>query len=234
MGTQYSPKIVTDGLVLCVDAANPKSYSGSGTSWNDISGNGSTATLINTPVWSQDVITSPRHIYFNFDATNDHVDFSISNFGSTNTVTIDMWLKIISESGGGGFLVSWDTYSTVYSAELGLGFNSDAADFFAADSSQINPFIDVWSNYVIEMRSDVSYTNNKIYINGNLLTLSEIYSGESAANRNFNGGSGHLLWSAIYNNDMLSQCSVVKMYNRALTPEEISYNFNALRGRHGI
>ena len=38
MGINYSPKIVTDGLVLCLDAANPLSYPGSGSTWNDLSG----------------------------------------------------------------------------------------------------------------------------------------------------------------------------------------------------
>ena len=45
MATQYSPKIVTDGLVLMLDAANPKSYPGSGTTWYDLSGNNFDFTL---------------------------------------------------------------------------------------------------------------------------------------------------------------------------------------------
>ena len=42
MGTNYNPQIVTSGLVLALDAANPKSYPGSGTAWNDLSGLGNT------------------------------------------------------------------------------------------------------------------------------------------------------------------------------------------------
>ena len=44
----YSPHIVTDGLVLCLDAANPRSYPGSGTTWYDLSGNGYNCELANT------------------------------------------------------------------------------------------------------------------------------------------------------------------------------------------
>ena len=40
MGVNYNPKIVTDGLVLCLDAANKRSYPGSGSTWNDLSGRG--------------------------------------------------------------------------------------------------------------------------------------------------------------------------------------------------
>jgi len=43
----HSPKIVTDGLVLCLDAGNPKSYPGSGTTWTDLSGNSNNGTLVN-------------------------------------------------------------------------------------------------------------------------------------------------------------------------------------------
>ena len=48
MALAHSPKIVTDGLVLCLDAGNPKSYPGSGTTWYDLSGNGNNGTNSNS------------------------------------------------------------------------------------------------------------------------------------------------------------------------------------------
>jgi hypothetical protein len=54
MGTQGGPGIVTDGLVLSLDAANKKSYPGSGTAWTDLSGAGKSGTLTNGPVFSSD------------------------------------------------------------------------------------------------------------------------------------------------------------------------------------
>jgi hypothetical protein len=45
----HSPRIVTDGLVLCLDAGNPKSYPGSGTTWYDLSGGGFNFSIINSP-----------------------------------------------------------------------------------------------------------------------------------------------------------------------------------------
>jgi len=48
----YNPAIVRDGLVLCLDAANRKSYPGSGTTWTDLSGRGNTGTLTNGPTYS--------------------------------------------------------------------------------------------------------------------------------------------------------------------------------------
>jgi hypothetical protein len=51
MSLIHSPRIVTDGLVLCLDAGNPKSYTGSGTTWTDLSGNGNNGTLTNSPTY---------------------------------------------------------------------------------------------------------------------------------------------------------------------------------------
>ena len=48
----YGPKITTNGLVLCVDAADKNSYPGSGTAWNDIGGQGYTGTLTNGPTFN--------------------------------------------------------------------------------------------------------------------------------------------------------------------------------------
>ena len=50
MALAHSPRIVTDGLVLCLDAGNPKSYPGSGTTWTDLSGNGNDITASGVPV----------------------------------------------------------------------------------------------------------------------------------------------------------------------------------------
>ena len=53
MGLSHSPRIVTNGLVLCVDAANPRSYPGAGTAWTDLSKQGNNGTLTNSPTFSR-------------------------------------------------------------------------------------------------------------------------------------------------------------------------------------
>lgn len=52
MSYHNGPKIVSEGLVLYLDAANSKSYSGTGTTWTDLSGNSNNATLVNGPTYS--------------------------------------------------------------------------------------------------------------------------------------------------------------------------------------
>ena len=51
MGGSAGPKLVTKGLVLALDAADPNSYPGSGTTWSDLTGNNLDATLLMVPLF---------------------------------------------------------------------------------------------------------------------------------------------------------------------------------------
>ena len=73
MSTRYNPSIVRDNLVLYLDAANTKSYPGSGTTWKDISGKGNNGTLTNGPTFDSNNLGS-----IDFDGVNDHVVLSLS------------------------------------------------------------------------------------------------------------------------------------------------------------
>ena len=86
------------------------------------------------------------------------------------------------------------------------------------------------------MRSDVAYTNNRIYINGASQTLSQQLASENSANRNFNNGIGRIaLWSGGTSSfQMPMDCAVFNVYNRALTQNEISQNYNATKTRFGL
>jgi hypothetical protein len=85
------------------------------------------------------------------------------------------------------------------------------------------------------MRSDVSYTNNKIYINGVSQTLSQQIGNENSSRRNFNDGNGRIgSWRSNTNYRMLMDCSVFKVYNRSLTPQEIQQNYTATKSRFGL
>lgn len=78
MATSYSPLTVTSGLVMYLDAANPKSYPGSGTAWTDISRNNNNATLTNGPTFN-----SANSGNIVFDGVDDYLlTASISSFRS--------------------------------------------------------------------------------------------------------------------------------------------------------
>ena len=91
MGISYNNSIVTSGLVLCLDAANPRSYPGSGTSWLDISGNDKYGTLNNGPTFSSD-----NAGVINFDGTNDSCATQISSqMINTQNGSIATWVKLV-------------------------------------------------------------------------------------------------------------------------------------------
>ena len=83
MAVGYNPKIITDGLVLCLDAGNTKSYPGSGTSWSDLSGQGNTGTLVNGPTYS-----SADGGSIVFDGSNDYGSLSSLNLFLNSVVVI--------------------------------------------------------------------------------------------------------------------------------------------------
>ena len=89
MSLSHSPLIVRDGLVLCLDAANPRSYPKSGTTWSDLAG-ANNGTLTNGPTFDADDKGS-----IVFDGTDDRVD--VSNLNSslfTTGATIFAFLKL--------------------------------------------------------------------------------------------------------------------------------------------
>ena len=147
-----------DGLVLCLDAANTRSYPGSGTTWADLSGNGNSGTLTNGPTYS-----SANGGFLSFDGTNDYVDLGQSNkFASTN-LTLDVWLNLpsgtnqgvrpISNQNGGGFengdfnlrIDGSGTYERKPCLEIGTGA-SQGTQFFS--DTLIN--YDVWYKETID------------------------------------------------------------------------------------
>ena len=95
MGTGYNPRIITDGLVLCLDAANTRSYPGTGATWTDLKGSNN-GTLTNGPTFSND---NGGGIVF--DGTDDDVDFSTSflDVSANQGVTISAWIKTTDSSG---------------------------------------------------------------------------------------------------------------------------------------
>ena len=90
MALSHSPSIVLDGLVLCLDAGNPKSYPGSGTNVSDLSGNGNNGTLVNGVGYNGSNLGS-----LVFDGSNDYADCgnnSILNVG--NNITVNVWFYV--------------------------------------------------------------------------------------------------------------------------------------------
>lgn len=229
MAFNYSPKIVSTGLVLCLDAANSLSYPGSGTVWKNVGKNGTDGILINGPTFNG---SNSGNIVF--DGTNDYATFYAGDL--TTTATIEMWCNIGAGYTGKMFM-GWRDYD-VWCNSGTIGFNTNNGDVYGISSATVSALgcVGNWKQYVFEMRSDVSYTNNKIYINTVSQSLSQQFNSENAGNRNFNGGfgaiAGYLASPTSY--PMPMNCASFKVYNRSLTQSEITQNFDALKNRFGL
>jgi hypothetical protein len=85
------------------------------------------------------------------------------------------------------------------------------------------------------MRSDVAYTNNKIYINSENQSLTQIASSENSTNRNFNSGNGRISsWLFDNNYNISMDLAQFRVYSRALTATEVIQNYNSSKKRFGL
>jgi len=225
MAISYNTSIVLDGLVFALDPANSRSYSGSGVTAYSLTSS-FLATLTNGVGFG----TTGTN-YFIFDGVDDNIPFTISNFN--NILTIEIWAKSRSFSSFGMIFGFSDYDVLIY---LGaLGFNTGNGDHYGLTSTQVTNLglLDQWKHYVFEMRSDISYTNNKIYIDGEIQSLSQILGSENASKRNFNNGNGKINgWLSANNYFTPIDISQFKIYNRALTQQEIKQNYNATKKRY--
>ena len=226
MGLDHSPIVVTDGLSLYTDAVNTRSYSGFGTSVNGlVSGIG--LTLVNGVGFGT---TSTK--YFILDGTNDNITFYVPNPGTT--LTIELWAKI--KLFNGGMIFGFSLYD-VWTADGAMGFNTASSDQYGISSTQVANLgiLNQWKHYVFEMRSNVSYTNNKIYINSQNQSLSQVAGSEGSSNRNFNNGSGRISsWLNDNNYNISMDLAQFRIYNRALSATEVVQNYNATKKRYGL
>ena len=230
MSLKHHPSIITKDLVFYFDAANNRSYSGTGRTVNGLIG-GLGITRIGGTAFSTQNLGS---LYFT-GQTGNYMPFNIPNLG--NTITVEMFAKInnFDISMPFGFL-EYDVLGYLGA----LGYNTNNTDLHGLTASQVTGLgiSNNWASYHFEMRTDVSYTNNKIYINGVSQSLSKILAdNEVAAKRTFNSGIGRISgynFSGGINFNISMNLALFKVYNRALTQEEINLNFNAFKGRFGL
>jgi hypothetical protein len=232
MSVSYNPKIVTDGIVFYLDAANQNSYPGTGTTWFDLSGNSNNTTLRNSPTYSTANLGT-----FIFDGIDDDADCgndSSINFGTDN-FTVSVWFRRFSNAATNLRLLSKAAGNdTANAASAGFAFfGGNTALSFAINPtgtrtiiSAGNYSVDQWVNVVgvLERGVNIRTFNNSVPI-ATAAAPSGSVSGTTSLFIGSNSGS-NLFWPG--------EISNVSLYNRALTPQEIQQNFNAIRGRYGI
>ena len=223
--------ISNSGMVLNLDAGNPASYSGSGTIWNDLSGNGSNASLIST------TYNSGNGGHFIFDGTNSYVNFS-ANVSSAPVVTVEMWANVtnVGASNMNGMMFGFTTYD-VWTNNGSLGFNCGNGVLYGINSTTFSPYWGNWQHYVFVMYAGNNNSSNKIYLNkvSQTMGIPNPGSGWSPTNAVFDSGIGRISGWRIDNSYKINmKVASFRIYNRELTPQEIINNFNAQKARFGL
>lgn len=220
MSTYYSPKIVTDGLALCLDAGNPKSYPGTGTTWTDISRTGNNGTLTNGPTFN-----SQNGGSIVFDGTNDRVLMSAA-IDTNSSFSLEFWALRTSDANA-GTLISGNATNSYFvirmlssAVSLVKSFVAELGNFGASSATVSNTI-----NHVVVTRSGTTYT---CYTNGifrGTLTINQTYSTASPALGIYDSGNNEPFSGRIYK---------FAHYNKALSASEILQNYNAIKGRFGL
>jgi hypothetical protein len=237
MGVYGGPDIITDGLVLALDAGSKKSYPGSGTTWYDLSGNNN-GILTNGPVFNTD-----DNGYFSFDYTNDCVLVSNMNSVSySNGITTDIWYY----NGGGtgryrGIVNNGDSDFRFGGFDIRLG----REDYYGgsnngtklntritcgveslANSYSITTYAErfEWHNYV----TTYDNTTIRLYKDGQLFDSATHSIGGSIVDT---GNSTTIGLSPGTSEYLDGRLSSIKIHNKALTAQEVLQNYNATKSR---
>ena len=232
-----NPKIVTNGLVLHLDAGQSTSYNG-GTTWTDLSGRGNNGTLVHGVGYSGNNLGS-----LSFDGVDDVVGGTINGSIFTGSFTQSAWVYKLNANKiwQGVFTNSSPQTNNTYLMTFGNG--SVAAPFNSVGVNQvgISPsgvFLDIGTHINRWLNITITKTGSTLtiycYKDGTLLQNSGTITwngGNFATTNNYQIGRH---WAGGGVVPLQGNVSNVTLYNRALTESEIQQNFQALRGRFGI
>ena len=225
MATKYNPRIVTDGLSVYVDAANPRCYSGSGNTWYNLVTGAIGGTMVGVGY------STFNGGYFSFSGAQ------FMTFASTPPVgqsTLSSTVEIISYRttfdfgvmfGGGG-----------YAANLSYWFgHRNASDnfmmaYFGNDSDTATPTVNAaWNQYVALY--DNSIGRRATFFNGRILK-NEATSVPNTTNSSYYLGAFRESAAGAAAYQYIGRIASLKIYNRALTAQEILQNYNATKSRY--
>jgi len=237
MAFQRGPNIVTNGLVLALDAANTKSYPGSGTTWRDLSGNRNSGSLINGPTFN-----SANGGGIVFDGVDD---YTIINSGSavlnpTTAITVASFFNMTSFTANYAPIVfKQNNYAGLYE-QYSIYFINTQIGFVITGIDRQQKIVSSSINYTNQnvyatATCDTVTDELKLYINGNLIQTNVFTSTFDTADTPINiGGTGVLKFGATFTGWANGRIYNTNIYNRALSASEVEQNYNALKGRFNL
>ena len=238
------PNIVTDGLILALDAANPNSYPKSGTTWYDLSGNNNHVTLYNSPIYNSQG-------WLSFDGIDDYARTTNTlNLSSTNKVTVSFVfkpniysgnIKLLYEhtadfnSSNNGFLQSYNDTSLSQDNQIFVGNRGNGGSNIGVwDKSLFNDLTWKFSTCIFDR--DQSSVENLFYLQGTNRTAIVNPHPSTAGNNTNNYANDHFYIGCRGGNSYFvnMNLSAIYLYNRVLTANEIFQNYNSQKSRFGL
>ena len=222
MAGSTGPDIIQDGLVMYLDAANKKSYPGSGTTWIDLTGNGYNGTLINGAVFSSD-----NNGVILLDGSNDRIELPPSL--QLQSFTIEMFVKL--GELGDGWVISnqtvYNNYNNGYLVRINdgyqlFGYVGRGGGF---DSIRTYEYDDktAWLHWVHTYGVD----ENKVY--ADLTPDAGVSSGLGV---DYTDTTGFTIGSARAGQLATTMTlSYFRMYNKILSQQQILQNYNQTKSR---
>jgi hypothetical protein len=236
MAFSFQPKVVSDGLIFCVDAANTKSYPGSGTTWTDLSKTQLSGSLTNGPTFSTDANGT-----IVFDGSNDHV--VIESNPELRSIQVPLTILAVVKP------TQFNQYNQIFSQYVSTSdhrlmklvrfdngvyiYVTSKSDggFQAVAMSTASPVLNKWNFVGIIVSGTIASATPKMFLNGTFQSFSAFASpltstpNTTVPVRIGFGGSGEP-WRG--------NIAYVSVYNRALSDSEVLQNYNTMKVRFGI
>ena len=221
MGVSAGPNVIDTGLVLALDAGDTNSYSGIGTTWTDLSGNGNNGTLVNGVGY-----TSSNGGSLTFDEVNDYVD--CGQILNNSAYTKIAWFRPETSTANiisGGSATSQHAFWMAGSEHTLYSGHNNSWYIVSHRPNDPGDMLNQWWCGAVTFNTSTGWV---LYLNGEQV--------DTDSDTTAPTGDGTVFISAygaaanLFDGDI----PVVQIYNRALTASEIQQNFNAIRGRFGI
>jgi len=223
MGASYSPNIVKDGLVFYVDAANPKSYPGSGTNITDLIFK-TIGTFHGSPTFQ-----SAFNGIIDFDGTDDYID---TNFNTDyNYISFSFWCRRDAGVNDGTYLTRWGNSSNWSfiireDSSNNLRIQLQCSNGSSISNTDISLSIGDWNCYTVTFNGTIV----RIYKNGIQISTENLSGVLKSGTPDLFIGDRTTLSQSPFN----GQIGPIQLYNKALTQEQVLQNYQAQKERFGL
>jgi hypothetical protein len=238
-----APVIVSDGLVLYLDASNTLSYPGSGSIWYDLSGNGNNVTLYNSPVYN-----ASRHFIFN-GTTQYAKTTNTLNLSACNAVTVFQNVQFTSYPVSGSYYIlhelsdNYNGYTDSFVASANDPSAGQNWDLAVGVKGNIGYSTDMWSktylndlqwkNLAMQYNMNISAgKETSFFVNGEKKTSLSVPTLSSDNNGTFSNRPLYIFSRGGTSNFAPGKLSLILVYNRALSDSEVLQNYYALKDKY--